>query len=88
MRSSTAIARAVAGTASTNEGTWKGRYRRTFTRPTRSPRATIHSTISCAASAHETVEWMVARGERVGLLKVRLYRPFHVPSLIEALPAR
>ncbi len=41
---------------------------------------------SGAEAAHEAVEWMVARGEKVGLLKVRLYRPFHVPSLIEALP--
>jgi pyruvate-ferredoxin/flavodoxin oxidoreductase len=41
---------------------------------------------SGAEAAHETVEWMVARGEKVGLIKVRLYRPFHVPSLLEALP--
>ena len=41
---------------------------------------------SGAEAAHEAVEWMVARGERVGLLKVRLYRPFHVPSMLEALP--
>ncbi|MBU7004023.1 MAG: pyruvate:ferredoxin (flavodoxin) oxidoreductase, partial [Theionarchaea archaeon] len=26
-------------------------------------------------TAHETVDWMTARGEKVGVLKVRLYRP-------------
>jgi pyruvate-ferredoxin/flavodoxin oxidoreductase len=41
---------------------------------------------SGAEAAHEAVDWMVSRGERVGLLKVRLYRPLHVPSLLEALP--
>src|SRR5215472_4436128 len=37
--------------------------------------------------AHETVDNLNARGEKVGLLKVRLYRPFCVNSLVEALPA-
>ncbi len=41
---------------------------------------------SGAEAAHETVEWLVARGEKVGLVKVRLYRPFDVPSFIESLP--
>jgi pyruvate-ferredoxin/flavodoxin oxidoreductase len=41
---------------------------------------------SGAEAAHEAVEWMAARGEKVGLVKVRLYRPFHVPALLEALP--
>jgi pyruvate-ferredoxin/flavodoxin oxidoreductase len=41
---------------------------------------------SGAETIHETVEWMTARGEKVGLLKVRLYRPFHVGSFVEALP--
>jgi pyruvate-ferredoxin/flavodoxin oxidoreductase len=41
---------------------------------------------SGAEVVHETVEWMVARGERVGLLKVRLFRPFSVPDFIAALP--
>jgi pyruvate/2-oxoacid:ferredoxin oxidoreductase alpha subunit len=31
---------------------------------------------SAAETAHETVDWLRARGERVGVLKVRLYRPF------------
>ncbi|HLN58684.1 MAG TPA: pyruvate:ferredoxin (flavodoxin) oxidoreductase, partial [Thermoanaerobaculia bacterium] len=42
---------------------------------------------SGAEVAHETVNWMVASGEKVGLVKVRLYRPFDVASLAEALPA-
>jgi len=42
---------------------------------------------SGAETAHETVEWLAARGERVGVLKVRLYRPFSVPDFAAALPA-
>jgi pyruvate-ferredoxin/flavodoxin oxidoreductase len=41
---------------------------------------------SGAEVAHETVEHLNAHGEKVGLLKVRLYRPFCVKSFIEALP--
>ncbi len=41
---------------------------------------------SGAEAAHETVEYLTARGEKVGLLKVRLYRPFCVKSFVEALP--
>ncbi|MGC1453287.1 MAG: pyruvate:ferredoxin (flavodoxin) oxidoreductase [Candidatus Sulfotelmatobacter sp.] len=41
---------------------------------------------SGAEAAHETVEYLTARGEKVGLLKVRLYRPFCVKSFMEALP--
>ncbi len=42
---------------------------------------------SGAEVAHETVENLNAKGEKVGLLKVRLYRPFCVKSFMEALPA-
>ncbi|HKH99509.1 MAG TPA: pyruvate:ferredoxin (flavodoxin) oxidoreductase [Candidatus Sulfotelmatobacter sp.] len=42
---------------------------------------------SGAEVAHETVEHLNAGGEKVGLLKVRLYRPFCVKSFLEALPA-
>ena len=35
----------------------------------------------------ETVAALNARGERVGLLKVRLFRPFSVSHLVRALPA-
>lgn len=38
-------------------------------------------------TAHETVEYLTARGEKVGVLKVRLYRPFDVKRFCEALPA-
>ena len=38
---------------------------------------------SGAETAHETVDYLNARGEKVGLLKVRLYRPFCVKSFIE-----
>jgi len=42
---------------------------------------------SGAEVAHETVDHLVARGEKVGLLKVRLYRPFSVSHFLRALPA-
>jgi pyruvate-ferredoxin/flavodoxin oxidoreductase len=42
---------------------------------------------SGAEVAHETVENLVARGEKVGLLKVRLYRPFDVQAFMASLPA-
>jgi pyruvate-ferredoxin/flavodoxin oxidoreductase len=37
-------------------------------------------------TAREMVEWLVARGEKVGLVKVRLFRPFSLPHFFEALP--
>jgi pyruvate-ferredoxin/flavodoxin oxidoreductase len=37
-------------------------------------------------TAEETVAALCARGEKVGLLKVRLYRPFSVDRFIAALP--
>ena len=42
---------------------------------------------SGSEAAQETVDYLTARGERVGLLKVRLFRPFSVSHLMEALPA-
>jgi pyruvate-ferredoxin/flavodoxin oxidoreductase len=42
---------------------------------------------SGAEVAQETVEALVASGEKVGLLKVRLYRPFAVETFVAALPA-
>lgn len=41
---------------------------------------------SGAETAQETADYLVAQGEKVGVLKVRLYRPFSVKHLIEALP--
>jgi pyruvate-ferredoxin/flavodoxin oxidoreductase len=41
---------------------------------------------SGAEVAHETVEWMAGRGERVGLVKVRLFRPFSIADFAAALP--
>ena len=38
-------------------------------------------------AAHETVDYLVKKGEKVGVLKVRLYRPFDICKFIEALPA-
>ena len=35
----------------------------------------------------ETIDYMNAHGAKVGLVKVRLYRPFCAAKLIEAIPA-
>jgi len=37
-------------------------------------------------AAHEAVEYLAANGEKVGLIKVRLFRPFSVKHFIDALP--
>ena len=37
-------------------------------------------------TVHETVDYLNSRGEKVGVLKVRLYRPFDVQQFVEALP--
>src|SRR5512140_1279591 len=42
---------------------------------------------SGADVAHEAIEALVAKGEKVGLLKVRLYRPFSAEHFLGALPA-
>ena len=42
---------------------------------------------SGAEAAQETVEQLNARGEKVGVLKVRLFRPFSVEHFLAALPA-
>ncbi len=42
---------------------------------------------SGAEAVHEYVDWANARGDKLGVLKVRLYRPFSTRHLIEALPA-
>src|SRR5205814_3603942 len=41
---------------------------------------------SGAEIAHEAVDWLNARGHKVGVLKVRLYRPFAVQQFVDALP--
>ncbi len=41
---------------------------------------------SGAETTEETVNYLHAHGEKVGLLKVRLFRPFAVDKMLEALP--
>ena len=41
---------------------------------------------SGAETAHETVDYLTARGEKVGVLKVRLYRPFARKAFLASLP--
>lgn len=41
---------------------------------------------SGAETAEETVNYLVAKGEKVGLVKVRLYRPFSASHLLASLP--
>jgi len=38
-------------------------------------------------AAQETIEYLTQRGEKIGVLKVRLYRPFDGKRFVEALPA-
>ena len=42
---------------------------------------------SSAGAMEEVVEALTARGEKVGLVKVRLYRPFDADAFVAALPA-
>ena len=41
---------------------------------------------SGAGAAEETIECLNAQGEKLGLLKVRLYRPFEASAFLAALP--
>ncbi len=41
---------------------------------------------SGAETAHESVDYLTSRGEKVGMLKVRLYRPFSIKHFLAALP--
>ncbi len=41
---------------------------------------------SGAEVAHETVEYLTNKGEKVGIIKVRLYRPFSIKDFVNALP--
>jgi pyruvate-ferredoxin/flavodoxin oxidoreductase len=41
---------------------------------------------SGAETTHETVDWLLGKGEKVGVLRVRLFRPFSVESFVQALP--
>jgi pyruvate-ferredoxin/flavodoxin oxidoreductase len=41
---------------------------------------------SGAEAAHEAVERLVAEGEKVGVVKVRLYRPFPMQAFLDILP--
>jgi pyruvate-ferredoxin/flavodoxin oxidoreductase len=40
-----------------------------------------------AEVTHEAVDWLVAKGEKVGVVKVRLYRPFPLEHFMKALPS-
>jgi len=42
---------------------------------------------SGAETAQETVDYLNAQGEKIGVVKVRLYRPFDAKRFIESLPA-
>ncbi|MBD2437511.1 pyruvate:ferredoxin (flavodoxin) oxidoreductase [Nostoc sp. FACHB-110] len=37
-------------------------------------------------TVHETVDYLNARGEKVGVVKVRLYRPFDIQRFVQMLP--
>jgi pyruvate-ferredoxin/flavodoxin oxidoreductase len=41
---------------------------------------------SGSETVHDTVDYLTKKGERVGVLKVRLYRPFSIKHFVKALP--
>ncbi len=41
---------------------------------------------SVCETIDETIDYMIAAGEKVGVIKVRLYRPFSAQALINAIP--
>jgi pyruvate-ferredoxin/flavodoxin oxidoreductase len=41
---------------------------------------------SGAETVEQTAQWLIARGEKVGVLRVRLYRPFAIEDFVLALP--
>src|SRR6185369_4596137 len=52
----------------------------------REPERVIVIMGSGAETVHETVDELVSQGEKVGVLKVRLYRPFSSAAFVNALP--
>jgi pyruvate-ferredoxin/flavodoxin oxidoreductase len=54
--------------------------------PPDAERAIVLMGSGCDA-VHETVDYLNAHGEKVGVVKVRLYRPFDAKRLVAALPA-
>ncbi|MCF6175947.1 MAG: pyruvate:ferredoxin (flavodoxin) oxidoreductase [Victivallaceae bacterium] len=42
---------------------------------------------SSCETIEETVDYLVAKGEKVGAIKVRLYRPFSVKAFVDQIPA-
>ncbi|MBQ4563805.1 MAG: pyruvate:ferredoxin (flavodoxin) oxidoreductase, partial [Lachnospiraceae bacterium] len=42
---------------------------------------------SVCDTIEETIDYLVAAGQKVGVVKVRLYRPFCASALVEAIPA-
>ena len=42
---------------------------------------------SGAEAAHETVDYLTDQGEKVGIIKPRLYRPFDITAFVDMLPA-
>ncbi len=53
------------------------------------PQATkvVVAMASSTETIQETIKYLNAQGEKLGLLKIRLYRPFDIKSFMEALPA-
>ena len=41
---------------------------------------------SACDTIEETIDYLLAAGEKVGVVKVRLYRPFNVQALVDAIP--
>ena len=42
---------------------------------------------SACEAIEETIDYLTAKGEKVGLVKVHLFRPFVAEKLLEVIPA-
>lgn len=42
---------------------------------------------SVCDTVEETIDYMLAQGKKVGLIKVRLYRPFSIDAFVDAIPS-
>ena len=42
---------------------------------------------SACETIEETVDYLMAQGEKVGVIKVRLYRPFSIKHFLSQMPA-
>ncbi len=50
------------------------------------PEQVIIAMGSVCETIDETIDYMIAKGQKVGVVKVRLYRPFSANAFVQAIP--